>query len=238
MSKKLAQEEFLSRSQKVQAVVYDYARAIYDGRMKPVEIHCIKHNHTFMQKAGEHLEGQTGCHQCHLEKNMESRVAKRRAGLQDNEKKCNCCGVVKDKSEFVTNPIGADGLHSLCNTCRKARAKVHRERPEVKAATKVKAAQYTRDNRDKANAKSALRRANRNRATVDFGDKEFEAFFLKEIYNLSVLREEATGFKWQVDHTIPLLSTVVCGLHWHGNLRLIPAFDNLSKGNKYWPDMP
>lgn len=39
-----------------------------------------------------------------------------------------------------------------------------------------------------------------------------------------------------IDHIIPLQGELVSGLHWHHNLQLIPAADNLSKGNKFDPD--
>jgi hypothetical protein len=63
-------------------------------------------------------------------------------------------------------------------------------------------------------------------------------FFIEEIYDLAQLRTKATGFKWHVDHTVPLRSKLVCGLHCEANLQVIPASINSSKGNRYWPDMP
>ena len=155
----------------------------------------------------------------------------------EGKKHCKTCREVRDIDYFPINKDGASGIYSVCKVCCAQRGKAQRDCPIFSKANKVRSAEYTRNNRDKANAKSALRRANRNRATMGFDEKEFEDFFLKEIYHLALLRESVTGVKWQVDHTVPLLSEMVCGLHWHGNLKLITAYENLSKSNKYWPDM-
>lgn len=40
-----------------------------------------------------------------------------------------------------------------------------------------------------------------------------------------------------VDHIVPLQSDLVCGLHCEANLRIVPQTENLSKGNRHWPDM-
>lgn len=48
----------------------------------------------------------------------------------------------------------------------------------------------------------------------------------------------STGVKHHVDHIVPLHSPIVSGLHWHQNLRAIPANENVAKGNMWWPDMP
>lgn len=42
---------------------------------------------------------------------------------------------------------------------------------------------------------------------------------------------EATGVAHHVDHIYPLAGKLVCGLHVHTNMRVIPASDNLRKNN-------
>lgn len=56
---------------------------------------------------------------------------------------------------------------------------------------------------------------------------------IKAIYRQSAWASQISGIKHHVDHFYPLKSDVVCGLHNEFNLRIITAFDNLSKGNKF-----
>lgn len=89
-------------------------------------------------------------------------------------------------------------------------------------------------NRHKINMYAANYRSLKIRAMVDWAN----IFFIEEAYELAKLREEKTGFDWHVDHIVPLNSKIVCGLHCEDNLQVIPGKENLSKQNRYWPDMP
>jgi hypothetical protein len=95
---------------------------------------------------------------------------------------------------------------------------------------------YRANNPHLGRAKTAKRRAYKLRATPKWADVEFEQFFLSEIYHLAQLRNEA-GLECHVDHSVPLISKKVCGLHCQANLQILPARENESKGNKHWPDM-
>lgn len=61
---------------------------------------------------------------------------------------------------------------------------------------------------------------------------ELTDFVYKEVYSLCKLRESLTGFKWHIDHMIPLKGKNVSGLHVWNNFQSIPATINTSKQNK------
>jgi hypothetical protein len=69
-------------------------------------------------------------------------------------------------------------------------------------------------------------------------DSELFSLFIKEANHLAQIRTRATGVLHEIDHVVPLRSKIVCGLHAETNIRVIPAFENRSKGNRHWPDMP
>lgn len=99
---------------------------------------------------------------------------------------------------------------------------------------RARASLYQRMNRGAVNAVVAGRRKSARQATPSWSID----FFVKEAYELAALRTDTFGFQWHVDHIVPLKSKLVCGLHSHTNIRVIPAALNKSKSNRYWPDMP
>lgn len=92
-------------------------------------------------------------------------------------------------------------------------------------------------NHDKACFYSANRRAKKLQATPPW-DNELNDFLIEEIYSLSALRTKTLGIQFHVDHIVPLISPVVCGLHIAANLQIITASENQIKSNLSWPDMP
>lgn len=61
---------------------------------------------------------------------------------------------------------------------------------------------------------------------------------IKAVYRESARLSRETGVQHHVDHVVPLQSKLVCGLHWHENLAILSAVDNVRKGNRQWPNMP
>lgn len=103
---------------------------------------------------------------------------------------------------------------------------------------KDRIAQRNKDWAEKNPGSRAKRKATRRAAEFNATPAWANLFFIGEAYHLAKLREKATGFKWHVDHIVPLNSPLVCGLHVEHNLQVIPARTNLSKSNLAWPDMP
>jgi hypothetical protein len=77
-----------------------------------------------------------------------------------------------------------------------------------------------------------LRRASERRATPSWAN----AAATRALFKHAKAMTAATGITHSVDHLVPLNHPLVCGLHWHGNMEVLPLRDNMSKGNREWPD--
>ena len=62
---------------------------------------------------------------------------------------------------------------------------------------------------------------------------EQEKGLIRDMYKKREELSMLTGLKFHVDHIVPIANNLVCGLHCLANLRIIKAFDNLSKNNKF-----
>lgn len=123
------------------------------------------------------------------------------------------------------------------------KAKIRKEQARIRAAewrvnnpnhanTKICKQLYKKANPDKTQADTIKRRVSKiNRSPKWLSDNEL--WMMKEAYALAILRPQLTGIKWHVDHIIPLQGKVVSGLHVPTNLQVIPAIENIKKGNKF-----
>jgi hypothetical protein len=91
--------------------------------------------------------------------------------------------------------------------------------------------EYRKNNRIKLNAKAAYERAAKGQATPKWLTKDHKTF-IEIQYQMAKLLEDRMGVKYHVDHIHPLQNESICGLHVPWNLRVIPAVDNIRKGNK------
>lgn len=126
-----------------------------------------------------------------------------------------------------------------------------------KASELQKMRDYWSQNQELYLAKASRRRASNLAAFRPF-DPEMMALLEFEAHALARAREKVTGFKWHVDHIVPITSIrvhslsggvipyrfcgplfpIVCAFHNEANLAVIPASRNTSKSNRHWPDMP
>ena len=88
--------------------------------------------------------------------------------------------------------------------------------------------EYYDDNIEYHLKRAAERRAKIKQVTPLWYDSDKA----RELYKLADKLRDATGEDWDVDHIVPIQAKEACGLHWHGNLQVIPATLNRSKGNK------
>ena len=136
------------------------------------------------------------------------------------------------RKSYILHPERSMGWH-LKNPDRSKenRAKWKKNNPKKRKEQEIR---YRARHPDKLNAKYMRRYASK----ISAAPKWRNDFFIAEAYALAILRTKMFGFDWHVDHIVPLQSKTVCGLHVENNLQVIPAFHNISKSNRSWPDMP
>lgn len=108
---------------------------------------------------------------------------------------------------------------------RKAEAANPEVKKRYKQSPKGKAA---------SNAADAKRRAAEIQRTPAWLT-QVEIEHIKKFYELAEMQTRVFGFRWVVDHEIPLQGKLVSGLHVPSNLRVITETANAQKGNKYIP---
>lgn len=101
--------------------------------------------------------------------------------------------------------------------------------PEAKRISDKK---YYEANKPKYRHVRAKRRAAERQRTPAWLTSD-DYWMVEEAYSLAALRTKMFGFRWDVDHVVPLLGKNVSGLHVPNNLQVISAKHNRSKSNKY-----
>jgi len=176
-------------------------------------------------------------------------------------KLCTSCSVLQPVENFPVNRSRCKSCRDKDNSQRKARwYKEHRE-VSLQRARKFRASLsneqkqryretakdwwarnhshtltwrgvYREQHRGRVNAWAKNYRAKKRLALPSWASLDKIEAIYREAARLS---EGISSF--HVDHIVPLQSDTVCGLHWEGNLQILPAAENISKGNRRWPDM-
>lgn len=133
---------------------------------------------------------------------------------------CTKCNQIKEFECFSTCVGKFLNKRTHCISCCSITNKHYYENNTESCNDRSK--QHYLNNTNMYIEKSARRRASKLRATPKWADLDK----IKEKY-----LNRPDGF--HVDHEIPLISTLVCGLHVHNNLQYLTAKQNLEKGNKF-----
>jgi hypothetical protein len=173
-------------------------------------------------------------------------------------KKCGKCNIVKPFNEFHKRVASVDGLAHKCMNCVNADSRAWRERnPNAhsgwyernadhkaqyfrlwrgrnRESERRRMSEWAKANPAKINALIAKRNAAKLRAIPRWANLNA----IEKIYETAMQLRKQTGERYEVDHIVPLQSKVVSGLHWEGNLQILPKAQNISKHNRHWPDMP
>jgi hypothetical protein len=165
------------------------------------------------------------------------------------DQRCYICKEYLSVDLFNKDKHTKSGFSRSCRKCARLRARDYYSRNKEKrnSATsanyyknheqnKFKARQYYYKNKDIVFSNCAKRRTAKLKAIPCWIDKLHEDR-IKSIYRACINATKSTGKKHHVDHIIPLQGSTVCGLHVWWNLRIMPAEQNLSKGNRSWPNM-
>jgi hypothetical protein len=89
--------------------------------------------------------------------------------------------------------------------------------------------EYYRKNKEEFLTRVVKRRARKLQATPPWTNL-IDEYMIRLIY-------QNCPEGYHVDHIVPLQGVTVRGLHVPWNLQYLPAEENTSKGNRYWPDM-
>lgn len=170
-------------------------------------------------------------------------------------KKCSICKNTKDVSAFHKDKSVSGGIKAACKECtnqkrkqryhsndydklynslHKEKQKVYSKQYRIKNKEKVNKtiSEWSKNNPEKRLATALKYKYNKAKATPKW-DNDLTAFITIEAADIAKKREKLFKYKWHIDHIVPLQGKNVCGLHVWNNLRVIPAKENQSKGNKY-----
>lgn len=169
---------------------------------------------------------QSWCKQCKRESKRKTAKAFLSDKVPDGLILCLICDELKEPTEENFHKSKLRDSSKVIG-CRECRNEINKKRVDRDAA-KERHKRWRNENRGQVRAYSKMRKKSVLRATP----KWFEKIKVEKVY------KEAVKRGWQVDHIVPIVSELVCGLHCHDNLQILEPSINMSKKNRYWPDMP
>jgi hypothetical protein len=160
-------------------------------------------------------------------------------------KTCIRCNQTKALEAFHKHTGMKDGRLNKCAVCvKECVAEWRIENPDCRKKEHVRTRErkgfqtreeyFAKRNKNKIGRKaSSLKYAyKRRRLAEKMFQSELDLFVFKEASKLCQLREQATGFKWHIDHIVPMMHKQASGLNTAANLQVVPALWNVRKGNR------
>lgn len=167
------------------------------------------------------------------------------------EQICRRCNALKPLSDFNKDKSKPLGVRRICKPCHRIEAKEYADpRREIYAERAKKwyaenkerkqiydqtyRPKYYQEKKPLMLAKTNRRRASIRAYTPKWANKDA----IKKVYLQAATMSVNTGIQYEVDHIVPVMSHLVCGLHCESNLQIITSEENKKKTNLWWPDMP
>jgi hypothetical protein len=173
------------------------------------------------------------CTSCQTEKSIElfSFCKKSKDQRQDKCKNCVKSYMKKRYAETKHIQLEKQKLYYVLNKDKRNTAcSLYKKENHQKCLVLTK--KWKDENKHKVYENNALRRASKKNATPRWLSMD-QRWMIEQAFDIAQKRSEATKVKWHVDHIVPLMSNVVCGLHVPWNLQVIEAKENLKKYNKF-----
>lgn len=144
---------------------------------------------------------------------------------------CIICAAGRTKAWRAVNPAKQRKATASWRARNPAKVKAYDAKAYAANPTRChkRVAEYYTRNPAKKVALVSRRRALKQWACPNWVDHTE----LESVYETCKRLVAANGLAYHVDHIIPLSGKNVCGLHVPWNLQIIPATENLRKGNRF-----
>jgi hypothetical protein len=162
-------------------------------------------------------------------------------------KACRKCNVTKSLIDYAKHHQMRDGHLNICKACNLLYLSDYRDKHPTRRAEEYKRWRLREGLPTQAEAVEARagKIIGRKASQLKYSHKrrllllertntvtELDEFVFEEAVKLSAEREKLTGFRWSVDHIVPLCHEQASGLHNAFNFQVVPLNWNSWKGNR------